>query len=183
MSPFSPGNPFIATGGLPRPPDKKRRINVADKGKRAERHLAKWWQAHGFPDAARHVKTGDQFTPDEGDLVLEHEDFRLVIEVKHHDGGLTDGQITEFGSKLIRQVKQSKGTMGILVERRDRLSDAGRWWVHLDPYVFARLCVGYPDFVADPPTQWAALACRTDVNYFAQLLTEAGLSGPWNAAL
>lgn len=204
MSPFSPGNPFVGEG-LPggytmdtseapelmdapptQPATPKRRIHVADKGKRAERQLAKWWQAHGFPDAARHVKTGDRFTPDEGDLVLVHGDFRLVIEVKHHAGGLTDGQVTEYGQKLVRkQVPQSKGTMGILVERRDRASDAGRWWVHLDPEDFACLLVPInPEFnFGGPASAWQPLACRTTVGYFARRLTEAGLAGPWNAAI
>lgn len=183
MSPFSPGNPFVG-GGLPGALPARKRINVADKGKRAERHLAKWWQSHGFPDAARHVKTGDRFAPDGGDLVLEHGDFRLVIEVKHHAGGLTDGQVTEYGSKLIRQVRQSKGTMGVLVERRDRVSDAGRWWVHLQPFDFAYLVVPrIEDFGAMGPRGGEPLACRTTVGYFARRLTEAGLSGPWNAAL
>jgi hypothetical protein len=172
---FSPGNPFVGDG-LPGATAKKR-INVGDKGKRAERQLAVWWRAHGFPDAARHVKTGDRFTPDEGDLVLVHGDFRLVVEVKHHAGGLTDGQVTEYGQKLVRkQVPQSNGSMGILVERRDRVSDPGCWWVHLDPTHFALLEIeGVRPIPVGP---WVPLACRTTVGYFARLLTNAGLAGP-----
>jgi hypothetical protein len=178
MSTFSPGNPFVGEG-LPGPSTKKR-INVGDKGKRAERQLATWWRAHGFPVAARHVKTGDRFTPDEGDLVLVHGDFRLVVEVKHHAGGLTDGQVTEYGQKLVtKQVPQSNGAMGILVERRDRVSDPGCWWVHIDPFQFGQLEIGYPDHNIDSTgIRWHPLACRTTVGYFARLLTNAGLAGP-----
>jgi len=182
LSQFSPGNPFVGEG-LPGTPTKRPRINVGDKGKRAERALAKWWQAHGFPDAARHVKTGDRFTPDEGDLVLVHGDFRLVVEVKHHQGGLTDGQITAYGQKLVtKQVPQSHGTMGILVERRDRVADPGCWWVHLIPEDFAYLVVPRIEDFGDGigirlNWEWES-TCRTTVEFFAQRLQEIGLAAP-----
>lgn len=158
---------------------KGRPINSQAKGKRAERQLANWWKTHGFPDAHRAVVTGDQFAPDGGDLVLEHGAFRLVIEVKHHAGGLTDGQVTEYGTKLVRQTAQSKGTIGILVERRDRVADPARWWVHLSPYDFAYLVVPrIEDFAGvlefDPRNGWEPLACRTTVGYFAERLRHTG---------
>jgi hypothetical protein len=175
--PWTSDNPFAEPGERVASRAAKPRVNSQAKGKRAERMLAAWWRDNGFPDASRYVKTGDRFAADGGDLVLEHGEFRLVVEVKHHAGGLTDGQIAEYGEKLItKQVPQSKGTMGILVERRDRVSDAGRWWVHIDPYAFALLCTGYPDFVADPPIRCSPLACRTTVDYFAHLLRSAGLA-------
>jgi hypothetical protein len=153
------------------------RINSQAKGKRAERQLANWWKTHGFPDAHRAVVTGDRFAPDGGDLVLEHGGFRLVIEVKHHAGGLTDGQVTEYGTKLVRQIAQSKGSMGVLVERRDRVSDPARWWVHLDPADFAYLVI-FPDYtLADwRGTGLRPLACRTTVGYFAELLRDTGFA-------
>lgn len=177
MTGYSPGNPF-ASEGLPGPiePDPRRSvakpINSQAKGKRAERDLANWWKTHGFPDAARAVKTGDRFAPDGGDLILERGHFRLVIEVKHHAGGLTDGQVIEYGTKLTRQVATSKGNMGVLVERRDRVSDPARWWVHLHPFDFALLVVPrIEDFGGGLEFDlWIPLACRTTVGYFAELL-------------
>lgn len=193
---WSQGNPFVGDG-LPDPDfprvldarasispgnilsgktdsDRPKRINSQAKGKRAERTLATWWRTRGFPDAARYVKTGDRCTVDGGDLVLEHEGFRLVIEVKHHAGGLTDGQLAEYGAKLVRQVQQSNGTMGILVERRDRVSDAGRWWVHLDPWDFAGVVM--PDGPKLDGLRFGQLVCRTTVGFFADSLTVAGLT-------
>lgn len=153
-----------------------RRINSQAKGKRAERDLANWWKTHGFPDAHRAVVTGDRFAPDGGDLVLQYGDFRLVIEVKHHDGGLTDGQIAEYGAKLVRQTAQSKGTIGILVERRDRVADPARWWVHIEPSDFVLLIDNETDRLGQPLGAWNALACRTTVGYFAEMLTAVGLT-------
>lgn len=189
MTDWSTANPF--TGGLagvtidmsakietvtelPTEPATPGRINSQAKGKRAERMLANWWKSHGYPDAHRAVITGDRFAPDGGDLVLQHLDFRLVVEVKHHAGGLTDGQVAEYGAKLIRQTKQSNGTMGVLVERRDRVADPGRWWVHVDPYHFGTLVIGYPSFAVDLVHTWEPLACRTTVEYFTALLISAG---------
>lgn len=108
-------------------------INSQAKGKRAERDLANWFKVNGFPDAARAVKTGDQFTMDAGDLILEHGIFRLCVEVKHHAGGLTQGQVSQFGTKLMNQVTQSRSAFGVLIERRDRVADPGQWWAHV-PY-------------------------------------------------
>lgn len=190
MTSWSQGNPF-AQDGLPEPTvltpeaSKRRlarqRIDSQAKGKRAERDLANWWKIHGFPDAHRAVVTGDRDTPDGGDLVLVNGDFRLVIEVKHHAGGLTDGQVAEYGAKLLRQVAQSKGTMGILVERRDRVADPGCWWVHVDPWHFVQLvCPRIEDFGGGlhdfHGSGWQTLACRTTVGYFAARLRDAGLA-------
>lgn len=184
---WSQGNPFVGDG-LPErsvlsgktDSVRPKRINSQAKGKRAERTLATWWRDRGFPDAARYVKTGDRFTVDGGDLVLVHGDFRLVIEVKHHAGGLTDGQLAEYGAKLVRQVQQSNGTMGILVERRDRVADAGRWWVHLAPVHFGLLHSGVQLIAGraglSQPPAWRPLACRTTVGYFAERLVAAGLT-------
>lgn len=175
---WTEGNPF-AQSGLPAATAKTvagvRRVNSQAKGKRAERQLAAWWRDNGFPDAARYVKTGDRFVTDGGDLVLEHGEFRLVVEVKHHAGGLTDGQVAEYGTKLLRQVAQSKGTMGILVERRDRVSDASRWWVHIGARDFAIL---ERNEVLTLLTHNATgfQPVRTTVGYFAHLLRSAGLA-------
>jgi len=189
MSNGTPVNPFRGLTGSPDsgPVVSKqgvpaiKRINSQSKGKRAERSLAAWWRYHGFPDAARYVKTGDRFTTDGGDLVLDSDGFRLVVEVKHHAGGLTDGQVAEYGAKLIRQVRQSAGTMGVLVERRDRVADPGRWWAHVDPHDFAYLTVPRIEDLGGelgygPGWAWQPLACRTTVEHFAMLLRVAGLA-------
>jgi hypothetical protein len=145
-------------------------INSQAKGKRAERDVANWFKVNGFPDAARAVKTGDQFTKDAGDLILEHGIFRLCVEVKHHAGGLTQGQVAEFGKKLMDQVKQSRAILGVLIERRDRVADAGQWWAHVPFRSFVTLVeLGY-----DRGFTWNR-PIRMTVDDFALRLREAGL--------
>lgn len=153
-------------------------INSQAKGKRAERDLANWWKENGFPDAARAVKTGDRFTHDGGDLILENAaaDFRLVVEVKHHAGGLSVLQVSQFGVKLLEQVRHSRGDMGVLIERRDAVADPGKWWAHVSAPVFAQLVIGYPDFICHFDTVWVPVRCS--VAYFAELLRNAGLARP-----
>jgi hypothetical protein len=150
-------------------------INSQAKGKRAERDLAKWWRFNGYPDAERAVKTGTTQTHDAGDLILEWNGFRMCVEIKHHSGGLSDLQIASFGAKLGQQCVQSKSNMGILVERRDRVSDPGRWWVHVNAMHFAQLEFGY-DMTVYPATTFDPV--RLSVARFAQTLRGAGLAGP-----
>lgn len=155
-------------------------VNSQDKGKRAERDLANWWKDHGYPDAARAVKTGTSDTHDAGDLILEYYDFRLCVEVKHHKGGLTDLQVDAFGAKLSQQCVQSKSNMGVLVERRDRVSDAGRWWAHIHARQFAQLelMVHRTSWVGTINPSLAFRPVRVSVGYLAELLRRAGLAYP-----
>jgi hypothetical protein len=155
-------------------------INSQAKGKRAERDLAKWWRFNGYPDAERAVKTGTFETHDAGDLILEHHTpgfpvFRLCVEVKHHAGGLTDLQITTFCSKLGQQCVQSKSIMGVLVERRDRVSDPGRWWVYIHASDFALLELNGPVFEQLAPVA-RFRPVRVQLAYFAEMLRRARLA-------
>lgn len=154
-------------------------INSQAKGKRAERDLANWWKDNGYPGAARAVKTGTTQTHDAGDLILEWNDFRLCVEVKHHAGGLTPLDVQRFGDKLMDQVRESKSHLGILVERRDRVAYAGLWWAHLDAYDFALLRVPRLEdfgFAFSQNPQWQPV--RVTVGYLARLLSDAGLAQP-----
>lgn len=152
-------------------------INSQAKGKRAERDLANWWKVNGYPDAERAVKTGTKQTHDAGDLVLEFGAFRLCVEVKHHDGGLSDLQVASFGAKLSQQCVQSKSNMGVLVERRDRVSDAGRWWAHVDAMDFAQLQIcNRANFELHMQPHAAFRPVRVSVGYLAELLRFAGFA-------
>lgn len=152
-------------------------INSQAKGKRAERDLAKWWKVNGYPDAERAVKTGTTQTHDAGDLILEWNRFRLCVEVKHHAGGLSDLQVASFGAKLSQQCVQSKSNMGVLVERRDRVSDVGRWWVHIHARHFAVIELEpFPEQMLNPMTSWRPV--RVSVGYLAELLRRARLASP-----
>lgn len=154
-------------------------INSQAKGKRAERDLAKWWKTHGYPDAERAVKTGTFQTHDAGDLILEWDWFRLCVEVKHHAGGLSDLQVDTFGAKLGQQCVRSKSKLGVLVERRDRVSDPGRWWAYLDAQDFALLRVPRLEdcgFMFEAHSRWEPV--RVSVDYLAELLRGSRLASP-----
>jgi hypothetical protein len=155
-------------------------INSQEKGKRAERDLANWFKVNGYPDAGRAVKTGTIQTHDAGDLILEHETpgfpvFRLCVEVKHHAGGLTDLQVNSFCDKLSMQCLMSRANMGILVERRDRVSDPGRWWVYVHASDFARLEIGQAVFERLAPIA-RFRPVRVQLAYLSGLLRRAGLA-------
>lgn len=95
-------------------------IHSANKGKRAERDVARALTRSGIP-AKRHVRTGDRFTHDEGDLRLTT--APVTIEVKDWAKGYSRGQVAELLEKLERQKRL--GDLGLLVCKR-----AG----HADPY-------------------------------------------------
>lgn len=154
-------------------------INSQAKGKRAELAVANWFKVNGYPDAERAVKTGTTQTHDAGDLILEHLSFRLCVEVKHHAGGLTELQVASFGAKLQQQIVMSKSDMGILVERRDRVGDPGRWWVHLHSAALAALEVwalgnGSAGLAYGPVSVFRPVRVRLDD--LAELLRKAGLA-------
>lgn len=154
-------------------------INSQAKGKRAERDLAKWLRTHGYPDAERAVKTGTTQTHDAGDLILECDGFRLCVEVKHYAGGLSDREIIDFGEKLMRQVRQSRSNLGVLIERRDRAPEPARWNAYLDAEDFALLKIPRLEnfgFEFLPHERWEPV--RVPVGYLARLLREAGLARP-----
>jgi Holliday junction resolvase-like predicted endonuclease len=156
-------------------------INSQAKGKRAELAVANWFKVNGYPDAGRAVKTGTTYTHDGGDLILEHGDFRLCVEVKHRAGGLSDSEVLQFGRKLQQQIVMSKSDMGILVERRDRVGDPGRWWVHMHSSALATLEVwalrnGSAGLVFGAVADFRPV--RLQLDYLATLLQKVGLAQP-----
>ena len=112
-------------------------VNSGAKGKRGERDVVRYLAANGWPSARREVRTGDLRTADEGDIVLTG----LTVEVKFYDGGLTEGSVTTYLRKL-SQVQKRPGDIGLLIERRQRVAEPGRWWCHATPEDAARLLTG-----------------------------------------
>lgn len=120
----------------------RKMINSQAKGKRAERDLASWLREQGWPNARRHVRTGDRYAADEGDIRLDIGANRdLVIECKHYAAGLTTGDVVRFLDKLVHRQCRG-GDIGVLVERPTRVSDVGRWWAYLSAGTLATLVSG-----------------------------------------
>ena len=101
-------------------------VHSANKGKRAERDVARALTRSGIP-AKRHVRTGDRFTHDEGDLRLTT--APVTIEAKNWAKGYSRGQVAELLEKLERQKRP--GDLGLLVCKRAGHADPYGWdcWV------------------------------------------------------
>jgi hypothetical protein len=101
-------------------------VNSQAKGKRAELQVANALTRSGLP-SRRHVRTGDTYTPDEGDLRLTV--APVTIEVKDWARGYSRGQVAELLDKLGRQKRT--GDLGLLVCKRAGVADPYGWdcWV------------------------------------------------------
>lgn len=118
-------------------------VDSQAKGKRAERALVLWLKEHGWPDARRFVQTGNGRDADQGDIRLEgaRGAGTVVVEVKHYAGGLTDGMVQQFLTKLAG-TQLRRGELGLLVERRNGHADPGGWWCWLDVRTLTALLAG-----------------------------------------
>jgi hypothetical protein len=102
-------------------------VNSQAKGKAAERAVALALTRSGLP-SKRHVRTGDRYTHDEGDLRLTV--APVTIEVKNWAKGYTRGEVAELLSKLERQKRRDD--IGLLVCKRTGVADPYGWdcWVN-----------------------------------------------------
>lgn len=96
------------------------------RGAQTERAVALALTRSGLP-SRRHVRTGDRFTHDEGDLRLTV--APVTIEVKNWAKGYSRTQVAELLSKLERQKRP--GDLGLLVCKRVAVADPYGWdcWV------------------------------------------------------
>jgi hypothetical protein len=113
-------------------------INSQAKGKRAEQAVATALTRSGLP-SKRHVRTGDRFTHDEGDLRLTV--ATVTIEVKDWAKGYSRNQVAELLSKLDRQKRP--GDLGLLVCKRVAVADPYGWDCWVTAVDAARLLTGY----------------------------------------
>lgn len=107
-------------------------VNSQAKGKRAELAVAQALTRSGLP-SRRHVRTGDRFEHDEGDLRLTV--APVTIEVKDWAKGYSRNQVAELLSKLERQKRP--GDLGLLVCKRTGHADPYEWdcWVTVEDAV------------------------------------------------
>jgi hypothetical protein len=112
-------------------------VNPQVKGKRAELQVANALTRSGLP-SRRHVRTGDTYTPDEGDLRLTV--APVTIEVKDWARGYSRGQVAELLDKLGRQKRT--GDLGLLVCKRAGRGDPYDWDCWVTAFDAAQLLVG-----------------------------------------
>lgn len=123
-----------------------------NKGKVAERAVAKYLTSQGIP-ARRWERTGSATVHDEGDLRLDT--CPVTIEVKNWSGDLTIGAARTLVDKL--KVQKRDGDLGLLVDRLDRVADAGQWRCWLSVVDATRLLGGADGHYrehADGRTAW-----------------------------
>lgn len=121
-------------------------INAQVKGKTAERAVALALTRSGLP-SKRHVRTGDRFTHDEGDIRLTV--APVTIEVKNWATGYSRTQVTELLSKLDRQKRA--GDLGLLVCKRVAVADPYGWDCWTNAWDAARLLLAASGNALSPP--------------------------------
>lgn len=148
------------------------------RGHQAERDLAKWLRANGFPHAERAVRTGwatkDRASADPGDITGTP---GIVWSVKD----VAAENITGWMTELDAMVTGAKADLGLLVHKRRGHADPGRWWCWGEFGDLFILCVAMPyggmpcvgelDAAYHFPT-------RMELRHVAVLLRAAGYGSP-----
>lgn len=114
-------------------------VNAQRKGKDAERAVANALTRSGLP-SRRHVRTGDAFEHDEGDLRLTV--APVTIEVKNWKTGYSRNQVAELLAKLERQKR--RGDLGLLVCKPSNVADPYGWDCWVNAGDAALLLIGRP---------------------------------------
>lgn len=144
------------------------------KGVRAEQDLARylrtWW-----PSAERKADNGWRSGARES---ADHGDIRgtgpIVWQVKHR----RDFRLDSFMGQTAGQTMAAGADYGVLVERRDRVGDPGRWWAWLTVADLASLMGGL-DIVPRHIDRTALVApVRTELRHVVALLVAAGYAAP-----
>ncbi|MCI2424113.1 hypothetical protein MOQ72_42635 [Saccharopolyspora sp. K220] len=98
------------------------------KGHDAERAVARWLRANGFPHAERAVRTvhttNDRHVADPGDLTGTP---GITWQIKDTARESLDAWLRE----LDEQTAAARANIGLLVHRRRGTADPGRWWTWL----------------------------------------------------
>lgn len=124
-----------------------------NKGALAEREVARALTRSGLP-SRRHVRTGDLYSPDEGDLRLSV--APVTIEVKNWAKGYSRNQVAELLAKLLRQ--RRTGDLGLLVCKRAGQADPYGWDCWVSAFDAARLLTP-ADVPPNPPDGFEHPVC------------------------
>lgn len=137
------------------------------KGHDAERAVATWLRANGFPGAERAVRAAyvgsDRVIPDPGDITGTP---GIVWQVKD----CAREQINVWLDDTDRQREQADADYGLLVTRRRGVADVGRWWCWLPLDTLLRIGFG------GLPSGWALdnKPVRLELHAVARMLDLSG---------
>lgn len=104
-----------------------------DIGTRAETAVVRYLRDHGWPHAERRALRGNQ---DAGDITGTP-GVCWSVKAGAYAANPSDRQIGEWLDELDKQRLNAGAGWGVLVTRRQRVGDPGRWWAWID----ARLIV------------------------------------------
>lgn len=150
------------------------RLGTANRrrGAEAERRLAAWLRAHGWPHAERGVRTAyssaGRGLVDPGDIVGTP---ALVWQVKDHARESVDHWLTETEQQRLGAPGTVPADLGLLVVRRRGKADPGRWWVWLPVEQLVGL-------VVDAPRPQVPRPVRMELVDLVPLLRAAGYGEP-----
>ncbi|GAA3890396.1 hypothetical protein GCM10022243_64120 [Saccharothrix violaceirubra] len=167
--PISEGYRGLASGSIERS-----RLGAANRrrGAEAERRLAAWLRAHGWPHAERAVRTGyrsaGRLVVDPGDIVGTP---LLVWQVKDQAREFAEAWLDETEQQRLGEPGSVPADLGLLVVRRRGAADPGRWWVWLPAAQLVAL-------VADAPAPPLSRPVRLELVDLVLLLRAAGYGEP-----
>lgn len=117
-------------------PDLRTRADIGrssnNRGKDAERAVARYLAANGWPDAARMVRTGwkvgDKVARDRGDI---DGIGPLCVQVKVRSTELSDNGVKAVLAQAADQAVAAGADLAFVVERRSGKADPEHWWAWL----------------------------------------------------
>ena len=144
-----------------------------EAGKRAERKVAQYLEAHGLGNGRRNLAG---YARDHGDYgpVTDRDGDRWAIEIKGPGSQPQPGQVEAWAVEAAREASHAGAPLWVLIVRRPGCADVGRWWAYLPTWamrgwisgigpavrrsVWAYDPASHPDdLVQMPLRQWVAL--------------------------
>jgi hypothetical protein len=134
-----------------------------EKGKRAERAVAKYFRDHGCCSAERRVSTGWRNNIRENSDMGDVKNIPgICVQVKDHikTGPLTGKMLDQCLADTRAQTAASDAMIPLLVEKR-RTSDVGRWYAWLPQWAFLVVSAGS----TAPMTAYEDYPVRVELQY------------------
>lgn len=100
--------------------------------------MVRFLHTAGFPHAERRALRG---TADAGDITGTP-GLAWSVKAGQYAQSPPDSVIDHWTAELQRQVANAGAAHGVLVLRRHRVGDPGRWWAYLSTYTIAELAGG-----------------------------------------
>lgn len=119
-----------------------KKINSRRKGITAEQAVARYFVAHGLPDAHRAVaagwRNGSTQRGDQGDVAGVP---GFAVQVKNVAKPLVGQRLADVWRETCEQAVRAGGEP-LLVEKRPGTANVGQWWLYIGSTLYIRLVTG-----------------------------------------